>query len=201
MSAPFDNVVFDLGYDYGAIGGPAFNTQIQETQSGKRLRTPRSYFSRGSWSIGNRIITGEKLTEIKNFFEARKGRLRGFLWKDWTDFKVPPYHYQTRRTSTGIFQFQLTKQYGDKWLNIQDNSIMGTYQRPIFGIVESSLEIRENGAGTTHGAYQGNGVVILYYRRHGLNCRQPLNSMCQSDSTAILLRLPIEGITNTKSAT
>lgn len=146
----FDSVRLDLGYDYGVVGGPSFSTVIQENGAGDRVRHCPSYQSKGRWNLGNRRITQEQMVLLRDFFSARKGRSRGFLWKDWTDYSVQLHHQHGRHpgevaeipgssfTTTG---FQLVKQYGALYKTGQSSVILGSYQRPIYAPIVSTLQI------------------------------------------------------------
>ena len=84
----FDEVRFEDGIiTRGTSGGPSFNTTVVTTQSGKEYRMQNWRFSRGSWQIGNRLLTPAELQITQAFFQARAGKARGFRFKDWGDYK------------------------------------------------------------------------------------------------------------------
>lgn len=148
----FDNTRLDLGYDYGAIGGPAFPVVIQENNNGTRLRHCQSYQSRGTWALGNRTISENDQQTLRDFFVARKGRYTGFRWKDWTDYRAD-WHFQHCTNipesplviQQGVWRtgFQLVKNYGDRYYGTAPTNtfIFGSYQRPIYKPIPSSIQI------------------------------------------------------------
>jgi uncharacterized protein (TIGR02217 family) len=140
----FDEVRLNLGYDYGAIGGPSFNPLILEDGSGRRVRHAQRYQSKGRWNVGNRQISEANLNSLKDFFIARNGRQRGFRWKDWTDYQAN-LHFQhlSGYSSEGQWRFQLVKQYGSRYFgsSLAASFIFGSYQRPIYKPVQGTVHL------------------------------------------------------------
>jgi uncharacterized protein (TIGR02217 family) len=81
----FDEVVFPLAVSLRAAGGPERRTEIVVLGSGREVRNARWADSRRRWDAGSGIRSLDDLHEVLSFFEARRGRLHGFLWRDPLD--------------------------------------------------------------------------------------------------------------------
>ena len=85
VSSSFHHVVFPDRFAFGSTGGAEFLTDLTETGSGFEHRN-------SPWATARRkynLTTGpRRLSEIQilnRFFQARRGRLHGFLFSDWLD--------------------------------------------------------------------------------------------------------------------
>lgn len=141
----FHEVRFPLAIAFGAIGGPERRTEIVQLASGAEQRTASWSGSRRRWDIGSAVQTLEELHDLIAFFEARRGALYGFRFRDFTDDRScgpdqePTPTDQVIGTGDGSqTEFQLVKHYGD-------------YARPILkpvtGTVRIALDGVEQGSG------------------------------------------------------
>ncbi len=71
----------------GARGGPERRTQIVELACGAEERNASWANSRRRYDVAYGIRRADDLAAVVAFFEARNGRLHGFRFKDWADFK------------------------------------------------------------------------------------------------------------------
>ena len=71
----------------GARGGPERRTQIVELASGDEERNASWANSRRRYDVAYGIRRADDLAAVVAFFEARNGRLHGFRYKDWADYK------------------------------------------------------------------------------------------------------------------
>lgn len=83
----FDEVQFPPKISYGSDGGPVRQTNIITLANGYESRNSTWAQSRHSYNVSYGIRTYNELHEVKTFFEARQGSLKGFRFKDWADFK------------------------------------------------------------------------------------------------------------------
>lgn len=114
----------------GATGGPGFSTTITELGSGFEQRNADWAKARLGFDIGYGIQDKAGFQEVLRFFYARRGRLYGFRFKDWSDFEATD---QTIGTGDGVItQFQLQKTYSDAG---------GSYVRPINKPVDGTVVI------------------------------------------------------------
>ena len=83
----FHEVRFPDNISRGARGGPERRTQIVEMASGDEERNGSWADSRRRYDASYGIRKADDLAAVIAFFEARRGRLYGFRWKDWADYK------------------------------------------------------------------------------------------------------------------
>jgi uncharacterized protein (TIGR02217 family) len=86
----FHEVRFPDNISRGARGGPERRTQIVELASGAEERNASWANSRRRYDVAYGIRRADDLAAVVAFFEARNGRLHGFRFKDWADFKSCP---------------------------------------------------------------------------------------------------------------
>ncbi|WP_308916788.1 DUF2460 domain-containing protein [Jannaschia sp. LMIT008] len=83
----FDDVRFPARISFGATGGPERMTEIVTLANGREERNTPWAHSRRRFDAGTGIRSLDDVAEVVAFFEARRGRLRAFRWKDWSDFQ------------------------------------------------------------------------------------------------------------------
>ncbi|MEO0816950.1 MAG: DUF2460 domain-containing protein [Pseudomonadota bacterium] len=115
----FQEVRFPLAIAFGAVGGPERRTQIVELASGGEQRNGVWAGSRRRFDVGGAIQTLDELHDVIAFFEARRGALHGFRFRDFTDDRScspdqePTAFDQTIGNGDGTqTEFPLTKTYG-----------------------------------------------------------------------------------------
>ena len=104
--------------------GTERRTDVVALASGREERNGRWADSRRRYDVGFGVRSADDLHAILAFWEARQGRLHGFRFKDWSDYRSgPPLQPGVRQTiGTGdgtATEFQLTKTYGappHQWL-------------------------------------------------------------------------------------
>ena len=84
-SATMDEVPFPLDVALRASGGPERKTEIVVLGSGREVRNARWADSRRRYDAGSGIRSLADLYAVLDFFEARRGRLHGFLYRDPLD--------------------------------------------------------------------------------------------------------------------
>jgi len=147
----FHEVRFPDNISRGARGGPERRTQIVELASGDEERNASWADSRRRYDVAYGIRRADDLAAVVAFFEARNGRLHGFRYKDWADYKsAPPSQAITPTdqqigTGTGSLQtFQLAKRYASgaqTWVR--------TVAKPVAGTVRVALGMVEQMSGWT----------------------------------------------------
>ena len=141
----FHEVRFPDNISRGARGGPERRTQIVELASGDEERNASWANSRRRYDVAYGIRRADDLAAVVAFFEARNGRLHGFRYKDWADYKSAlPSQAMTATdqqigTGTGSLQtFQLAKRYtsgAQTWVRTITKPVAGTI-RVALGMVE-----------------------------------------------------------------
>lgn len=86
----FHEVRFPANLSFGSVGGPERRTEIVALQNGHEERNTPWAHSRRRYDAGVGLRSLADLEALIAFFEARRGQLHGFRWKDWADFKSCP---------------------------------------------------------------------------------------------------------------
>lgn len=144
----FHEVRFPDNISRGARGGPERRTQIVELASGAEERNASWANSRRRYDVAYGIRRADDLAAVVAFFEARNGRLHGFRFKDWADFKsclpsqTPSPTNQPIGTGTGAAtQFPLTKRYtsgAQSWTRAVTKPVAGTVTIALNGVTQAS---------------------------------------------------------------
>ncbi len=138
--AAFHEVRFPLRLALGVSGGPVRRTDIVNLSNGRESRNQRWRNARRSYDAGSGIRSVADLYEVLAFFEARRGELYGFRFRDPVDFKsCPPGETPAatdQRTGDGMTaRFQLLKTYADA-----GGSFVRRIEKPAEGSVMVSVE-------------------------------------------------------------
>lgn len=144
----FHEVRFPDNISRGARGGPERRTQIVELASGAEERNASWANSRRRYDVAYGIRRADDLAAVVAFFEARNGRLHGFRFKDWADFKsslpsqTPGPTNQPIGTGNGAATlFQLTKRYtsgAQSWTRAITKPVAGTVTIALNGTPQAS---------------------------------------------------------------
>ena len=104
----FVEETLELCIDYGATGGPNFNTSVVTTRSGIDYRNVNWDRALGQWEIGDRVVTKAELDYLMSFFLRRRGQAIGFRFKDWGDYEITDQQPELLNPT----EYQLVKTYG-----------------------------------------------------------------------------------------
>ena len=83
----FHEVRFPASLSFGSIGGPERRTDVVTLASGFEERNTPWAHSRRRYDAGLGMRSLDDVATLISFFEARRGQMFGFRWKDWSDFK------------------------------------------------------------------------------------------------------------------
>lgn len=157
MSA-FHEVSLPLPFALGASGGPERRVDIVTLGSGREARNTPWAHGRRRYDVGGAVRTLDELHALIAFFEARRGKLHGFRFRDPFDFKscapsavIAPTDQMIGEGDGETTVFQLVKAYGD-------------YARPIVKPVADSARIAVDGDELAEGLFTvdlATGVVTL----------------------------------------
>jgi uncharacterized protein (TIGR02217 family) len=86
----FHEVRFPANLSFGSVGGPERRTEVVTLANGHEERNAPWAHSRRRYDAGLSLRSLDDIEVLVAFFEARRGRLFGFRWKDWADFKSCP---------------------------------------------------------------------------------------------------------------
>ncbi|MGO4917532.1 phage distal tail protein, Rcc01695 family [Pseudogemmobacter sp. W21_MBD1_M6] len=142
----FHEVRFPDNISRGARGGPERRTQIVEMASGDEERNGSWADSRRRYDASYGIRKADDLAAVTAFFEARRGRLYGFRWKDWADYKsgLPSASLVATDQPIGISTgaattFQLVKLYtsgAQSWTRTITKPVAGTVVLALNGVTQ-----------------------------------------------------------------
>ncbi|WP_068116569.1 DUF2460 domain-containing protein [Tropicimonas marinistellae] len=146
----FHEVRFPAALSFGSVGGPERRTEIVTLANGFEERNTPWEHSRRRYDAGVGVRSLDDLQALIAFFEARRGQLYGFRWKDWADYKscLPSQAIgaQDQRIGTGdgsTTEFQLCRLY---------SSGNHEYSRPIRKPVANTVAVAVDGAVLSEGS-------------------------------------------------
>jgi uncharacterized protein (TIGR02217 family) len=144
----FHEVRFPDNIGRGARGGPERRTQVVELASGDEERNASWANSRRRYDVAYGIRRADDLAAVVAFFEARNGRLHGFRFKDWSDYKsslpsqLPGPLDQPIGTGNGsVASFALMKRYSSGaqvWTRAITKPVLGTIRLALGGVEQAS---------------------------------------------------------------
>ncbi|CAM3298885.1 DUF2460 domain-containing protein [Asticcacaulis taihuensis] len=144
----FHEVRFPVRLAFGSGSGIERKTEIVSLASGYERRSSPWALGRRRYLIGAGVRSLVDAAELLGFFEAREGRLYGFRFKDFADFKScalnvgPAATDQVIGTGDGVTTaFQLVKVYGGVTRDIT-KPVSGTVKVAVDG-VEVGFEVDE----------------------------------------------------------
>ncbi|MCA8900289.1 MAG: DUF2460 domain-containing protein [Hyphomonas sp.] len=153
--ANFHEISFPVSLALAASGGPERRTDVVTLASGAEVRNAVWAGSRRRWDVGSAVTRLDTLQAVVAFFEARRGRLHGFRFRDGLDERscAPEGTVsaldQAIGTGDGVTNvFQLVKTYG-------------SWQRTILKPVDGSVTVAVDGAGESASIDTATGLVTL----------------------------------------
>ena len=139
----FHEVRFPASLSFGSLGGPERRTEVVTLANGFEERNTPWTHSRRRYDAGVGLRSLDDIETMIAFFEARRGPLFGFRWKDWQDYrsckasKTISFEDQVIAVGDGVTtDFQLAKTYASGGFE---------YQRPISKPVSGSVVVGLDG--------------------------------------------------------
>ncbi|MGB3626543.1 MAG: DUF2460 domain-containing protein [Henriciella sp.] len=115
----FHEVLFPLALGRGASGGPGWKTEVVALASGGEVRNARWAGARRRWDVASAITSDAALAALADFYDARRGRLYGFRFRDLLDHSSAAFGNPVSASDQAIgigdgtqTDFQLSKSYG-----------------------------------------------------------------------------------------
>ncbi|RFC64228.1 TIGR02217 family protein [Fulvimarina endophytica] len=159
--AAFSEERFPLRIGFGASGGPERRVEIVRLSTGFEHRNQRGAHGFRRYDAGSGVRSLADLSEVTAFFEARRGSLVGFRFRDPMDWHTGPFG----RAPGGfdVFlgtgdgerrRFDLVKRYGTG---------PDAYVRPIAKAVAEGLRVAVGGTELSGGFMleAGGGAILL----------------------------------------
>ena len=134
---------------FGSTGGVERRTEIVTLVSGYERRSTPWVQGRRRYLIGANLRSLDDMAALTGFFEARRGRLFGFRFRDFADFKscapgaVVSAGDQALGTGDGVrTRFDLVKRYGEA-----EDAVVRRVRKPVVGTVQVAVAGVELDAG------------------------------------------------------
>ncbi|RJL06932.1 DUF2460 domain-containing protein [Paracoccus siganidrum] len=167
----FHVIRFPDNISRGARGGPERRTQIVELASGDEERNASWANSRRRYDVSYGIRRADDLAAVVAFFEARNGRLHGFRFKDWSDYKscapsgTPTATDQVIGTGDGTeTTFQIAKRYtsgAQSWARVITKPVAGSVRVALGGVEQAAGWVIDAATGIiTFDTAPGAGIAI-----------------------------------------
>lgn len=83
----FHEIRFPAALSFGSVGGPERRTEIVTLANGFEERNTPWAHSRRRYDAGVGLRSLDDVEALIAFFEARRGQVFGFRWKDWADYR------------------------------------------------------------------------------------------------------------------
>ncbi len=138
----FHEVRFPANLSFGSVGGPERRTDVVTLSNGFEERNTPWAHSRRRYDAGAGMRSLDDIEALVAFFEARRGRMHAFRWKDWADFKsclpsgVVGFQDQVIGIGDGVrTAFQLTKTYRSGF-----EDYIRPVRKPVTGTIRIGVE-------------------------------------------------------------
>ena len=143
----FHEVRYPVRMSLGSSGGPERRTEIVTLVNGFEERNSPWAHARRRYDAGAGMRSLDDLAALIAFFEARRGQLHGFRWKDWADYKTclpsQPLSATDQVIGTGdgvTTAFQLSKTYasgGSTYTRVLRKPVVGSVIVAVAGVVQT----------------------------------------------------------------
>ncbi|MEF2073835.1 DUF2460 domain-containing protein [Consotaella aegiceratis] len=147
--ASFSEERFPLRIAFGTSGGPERRTDIVRLSTGYESRNQRQRHATRHYDAGSGVKSLADLAVVLDFFEARRGQLTGFRFRDPFDHRstrfgmaVTPFDQSIGTGDGTTTVFSLTKTYGEG---------EGAYARPIEKPVAGTVRVAVAGTEMSDG--------------------------------------------------
>jgi uncharacterized protein (TIGR02217 family) len=147
----FHEVRLPLALGFGSSGGPECATDVARLASGAESRNARWAGSRRRWDVGGAAVKADVAHELVAFFEARRGRMHGFRFRDPVDWKSCPPSQAIAATDQALgvgdgarAEFQLVKRYASGGVfrdRIITKPVEDTVLVAVDGVVTTAFEV------------------------------------------------------------
>ncbi|MFC6687783.1 DUF2460 domain-containing protein [Jhaorihella thermophila] len=159
----FHEVRFPASLSFGSAGGPERRTEVVTLANGFEERNSPWADSRRRYDAGAAMRSLDDIETLIAFFEARRGQMFGFRWKDWSDYKScrasaePAFDDQVIGVGDGATKvFQLAKVYRSG-----GHDYVRPIRKPVAGTVRVGVEQDELREGVDYEVDVTTGLVTL----------------------------------------
>jgi uncharacterized protein (TIGR02217 family) len=147
----FHDIRFPTSIAFHSSGGPERRTEIVTLGSGFEERNGVWANSRRRYDVGYGVKSLDDIHAVVAFFEARGGRLYGFRFKDFADFKscapgaaVSPLDQAIATGDGTAASFQLVKTYASgpaSWSRAIKKPVSATVRIAVAGIEQTAFTV------------------------------------------------------------
>ena len=140
----FSETLFPVRLAFGSTGGVERRTEVVTLASGFERRATPWMHGRRRWLVGQAIRRLADAAELQAFFEARRGRLQAFRFRDFADHAscasgaTPVATDQALGTGDGVrTAFPLVKRYGagtDAYVRVIAKPVAGSVRVAVGGV-------------------------------------------------------------------
>ncbi|MGE0501450.1 MAG: TIGR02217 family protein [Rhizobiaceae bacterium] len=159
----FHDVRFPTAVSFGATGGPERRNEIVQMLSGSERRNARFAHSRRRYDAGTGVRSIADIEDVLAFFEARRGSLHAFRFRDPFDMKscvlaaTPTALDQFLGVGDGATaRFQLAKVYGSG-----DDAYRRPITRPVMESVMVAVAGEEKSSPAQFTVDAGTGEIVF----------------------------------------
>lgn len=155
---------------FGSTGGVERRTEIVALASGYERRSTPWAEGRRRYLIGANLRSLDDMAALTAFFEARRGRLYGFRFRDFADFRscapggaVGPEDQLLGEGDGARATFQLIKRYGEGGEAVErriTKPVAGTVRVAVGGVETTAFEVEATTGIVTLEAAPAAGVAI-----------------------------------------
>lgn len=160
----FHEIRFPAALSFGSVGGPTRRTEVVTLANGFEQRNTPWAHSRRRFDAGVGMRSLDDIETLIAFFEARRGQLYAFRWKDWSDFKscLPSHDVAFEDQVVGVgdgvcTEFPLMKSYISG-----DQSYVRPIHKPVEGTVLAGVGGDELTAGVHYSTDAKRGVITFF---------------------------------------
>lgn len=161
----FHEVRFPASLSFGSLGGPERRTEVVTLANGFEERNSPWAHSRRRYDAGMGLRSLDDIEMLIAFFEARGGKLHGFRWKDWGDYKSskPSAEISAQDQVIGkgdevTDKFQLVKSYSSG-----ENAYLRPIRKPVLGTVQVAVSGVDVIEGVDYDVDYQSGVISFYH--------------------------------------
>jgi uncharacterized protein (TIGR02217 family) len=167
---PFHDVLFPLDISLNSEGGPVRKTEIVALVSGHEQRNAQWAHSRRSWNAGYGVKSMADIEKVTAFFEARRGRLHAFRFRDPFDHQssaygkaVTPFDQAIGDGDAATLSFPLSKTYasgGAEYRRRIAKPVAGSVRAAVGGVETAAFTADETTGVLTFAAPPPAGAVV-----------------------------------------
>lgn len=101
-----ESLLFPITISPGPIGGPGYSTDVVTVAGGHEQRNAGWSVPRRRYELSTSVKTQADFEAVRDVFYQARGRLHGFRFRDWSDYRATTANGVTVLTSGSSYQLQ-----------------------------------------------------------------------------------------------